>query len=838
MPSLQRRLTAWLLIPLMALWSGNAWLNYKVAIDASNDAHDRSLLGSVLAIEERIETRDGVPIVDLPYSALEMFESNIQSRVYYRVSLGDGTHVTGYEDLPLTGGGGGPDRPSFVDARYQGEPVRIATLVKPLYEENINAPLIIQVAETAYERRAFAREVFMYTAARELAMIGVAVFLVWLVVRRNLRPLEGVRDAVHRRAPSDLSPIDTVNLPVEIRPLVDAINEQTGNVGRALLAQRQFVSDAAHQFQTPLALLRAQADVAMREPEVVRSGLPTFARHISQLSHLVDQLLLLSRSEGAARVEMRQLDLMDLARRAAFDMLPVSLGSGVDLGFDGDTAVKIVGNEFLLTEMIENLVDNALRYTPTGGSVTVRVAANAGKAVLCVEDTGCGIPEGERQRVFDRFYQIAGRDASGSGLGLAIVREIASRHGATAEIADGAGGAGTSVRITFDAVNVPLSDLPRRAVASGRSLSVVLPLLLALVGGSEAARANEPSVLKPASSAAVIKAARREGQLVIYGTADLGAAGPLLRDFRALYPQVHVEYVLMSSGEAYKRFRREQELGAPSADVVWSLAMDLQMKLINDGFAQPYASLEARSLPEWAVWRDEAFATTQEPAVLVYNRRELSPEEVPKSHRELMRLLVGQPERFRGRVATYYPDNVGVGFLLATQDSETWPGYWDLVCRLGGANVQKHSGTSAMLERITSGESLIGYNMSGSYVTARARTDPAIGYVLLSDYTLVLSRIAFIAKSARHTNAARLWIDYLASSRGQQIMAQRSNLYAIRRDVDGESTVASLERILGQRIKRVAMGLGLLTYLDDAKRSAFIRRWNSPAARCPAGNLP
>lgn len=838
MPSLQRRLTAWLLIPLMALWCANAWLNYQVAIDASNDAHDRSLLSSVLAIEEGIEVRDGAPVVDLPYSALEMFESNIQSRVYYRVRMGDGTHITGYEDLPQTVGGTGPDQASFVDARYRGDPVRIATLIKPLYEESISEPLVIQVAETSYERRAFARDVFIHTAARELAMIAIAVFLVWLVVRRNLQPLEGVRQQVHRRASTDLSPIDTTNLPVEIRPLVDAINEQTGNVGRALVAQRQFVSDAAHQFQTPLALLRAQADVAMREPDITKSGLVSFGRQISQLSHLVDQLLLLSRSEGAARVEMMLLDLTTLARRATFDMLPVALRQGVDLGFEGGAAAYIVGNEFLLTEMIENLVDNALRFTPTGGSVTVRVEVGVGKVVLCVDDSGCGIPEEERLRVFDRFYQIAGCNASGSGLGLAIVREIASKHGATATITDGVGGVGASVQIAFGPATVMPSHAPSPAAASKGKLFVALALLLVPAIDTVPVRANESPVRKPDTSATIVKAARKEGRLVIYGTADLGAAGPLLRDFRNLYPQLNVDYVLMSSGEAYLRFRREQEQGVPSADVVWSLAMDLQMKLINDGFAQTYVSPEAQSLPGWAVWRNEAFATTNEPAVLVYNRRELESGEVPRSHRELVGLLTRQAERFKGRVATYHPRKAGVGFLLATQDSETWPGYWELVCRLGGESGQTLSGTSAMLERITSGESLIGYNMSGSYVIARARTDPAIGYVLLSDYTLVLSRIAFIAEAARHPNAARLWVDYLLSPRGQQVMARKSSLYAIRKEVNADPEVASLQDAVGQRIKQVTMGLGLLTYLDDAKRTAFVHRWNSPSESCAAGDSP
>jgi two-component system sensor histidine kinase TctE len=839
MRSLRGQLTVWLLGPLLALWLGNAWFSYRAAIESANRANDRSLLGSVLAIAERITVQDGAPTVDLPYSALEMFESNIQSRVYYRVRLGTGTHVTGYEDLPAPTVMPTPGVTQFFDANYRGDAVRVATLVKRLYDESIREPVVIQVAETTELRRQQASDTFVAAAIRELSVILLAVLLVWLAVRRGLRPLEEIRRQVRGPARSDLSPIDTSRIPLEVRPLVESLNEQARDVQRSLVAQRQFVSDAAHQFKTPLALLRTQADFANRQvdPLAARPALLAFGSHIAQLSHLVDQLLLLSRTEGAAKPEMKSVVLAEVARRATFDMLPVAMRRGIDLGFEGDSSAVILGNEFLLHEMLKNLIDNALRFTPTGGRVTVRVTTSddaAGKLRLVVEDNGCGIPAHERTRVCDRFYQIPGRDASGSGLGLAIVREIASAHQAHITIGDGPDGRGTAIALEF--VSTLYSAQALTAVTPTRSAKAALTVAAAFVLSWLAlpAVAASATARDPNSATQVVKAGRREARLLIYSTAELATASPLLRDFSTLHPQIDVDYVVMSSGEAYRRFRSEQETGAPSADIVWSLAMDLQMKLVNDGYAQSYESPEASALPAWAQWLNEAFGTTYEPAALVFNRRNISMEEIPQSHREFARLLQEQPEKFRGKIAAYDVGKVGVGFLLATQDSKTLADYWKFACRFRSLNPQLLAGTGAMLERVASGEALIGYNLSGSSAIARARVDAAIGYVLLRDYTLVMSRIAFIAKRAAHPNAARLWIDYLLSKRGQQLMAEQSHLYAIRGDVTGNSSARSLELALGAHAKPVMIGPGLLTYLDNSKRAEFIRRWNDGDANCAA----
>ena len=335
----------------------------------------------------------------------------------------------------------------------------------------------------------------------------------------------------------------------------------------------------------------------------------------------------------------------------------------------------------------------------------------------------------------------------------------------------------------------------------------------------------------PAGYAETIASASREGKLVIYSATDLAVAAPLLKEFRAMYPRIHVDYQEMKSNEVYKRFVSEIAEGSPSADVLWSPAMDMQMKLVNDGYAQAYRSPEVARLPRWAVWRNEAFGTTFEPVVFVYNKRLLAPAEVPQTHAALAQLLRDQARRFKGKVATYDIEKVGVGFLLATQDSMTSSGFWDLAQAMFDAGVLLHPTTGAMMERIASGESLIGYNLLGSYAIVRAKTDPSIGYVMPKDYTLVMSRIVFMSKRALHPHAARLWIDFLLSRPGQEIIANESQLFSLRDDVQGMATAAGIAKVLGNSIKPIVVGPGLLTYQDQAKQVEFIRKWRKAGAK-------
>ncbi|MFJ2988159.1 ABC transporter substrate-binding protein [Collimonas sp. NPDC087041] len=335
----------------------------------------------------------------------------------------------------------------------------------------------------------------------------------------------------------------------------------------------------------------------------------------------------------------------------------------------------------------------------------------------------------------------------------------------------------------------------------------------------------------PADYAKIVDAAKKEGKLVIYSATDSKAAEPLIKDFSALYPGVKIEFNDMNSTEVYNRFISEAAAGGATADVLWSSSMDLQVKLVSEGYGAVYKSPEAAAIPAWSNFKDTAYGTTFEPVAIVYNKRLVSADEVPATHADLTKLLTTKADKFRNKVTTYDIEKSGVGFSFITEDAQLNPQFWDLAKALGDVGVRVQSSTGTMLERISSGENLIGYNVIGSYAQARAAKDPSIGVAFTKDYNLVLSRVVFINKSAKNMNAAKLWIDYLLSKRGQTIIANESQLYALRSDVSGNSTLATLTTQLGTALKPIPVTPALLQYLDQTKRLAFLKQWKAAAGK-------
>ena len=347
-----------------------------------------------------------------------------------------------------------------------------------------------------------------------------------------------------------------------------------------------------------------------------------------------------------------------------------------------------------------------------------------------------------------------------------------------------------------------------------------------LLGGVASAQVPEGY---PTTYREVIAAAQKEGKLVVYATTDSASAAPLLKDFKVLYPFLQVEYNDLNSSELYNRFISEAAAGAGTGDLLWSSAMDLQMKLVADRYAQPYESPEVGKLPAWSVADRQAYGTTLEPLVFVYNKRLLPADAVPASHADLARLLREKPGVFKGKVTSYDAEKSGVGFLLTTQDFTNWPQFWDLAAAFGKSGAKYYTSAGAMIEKVTSGEHLIGYNIFGSYALLRQKKDSNLGVVYPKDYTLALSRIAFIPKAARHPNAARLFLDYLLSKRGQTLMANESLLHAIRADVEGVATAATLTKELGEKLKPIPVSTALLTFLEPGKRLEVLAKWKQAA---------
>ena len=336
----------------------------------------------------------------------------------------------------------------------------------------------------------------------------------------------------------------------------------------------------------------------------------------------------------------------------------------------------------------------------------------------------------------------------------------------------------------------------------------------------------------PASYQSIVDAAKKEGKVIVYTPTDANAGRPLVREFESLYPGVKVEYNDMNTTELYNRFIAETASGNAGADVLWSSAMDQQVKLVADGYAATYESPEARSLPEWAVYQSQAYGTTFEPVGIVYNKRLLQPNEVPRTHADLLKLVKSDPARFQGKVTTFDIEKSGSGFLFLTQDQRLEPTLtWDLLKAVAATGVRLQSSSGTMMERISSGENILGYNMFLSYAHARAKKDAGIGYTMLKDYSLVFSRVAFISKNAKNPNAARLFLDYLLSKRGQSTLSTASELYSIRADVDGETTLVGLTKENGASLKPIPINAQLLTYFDQGKRIDFLKQWQQAIKR-------
>ncbi|MGE8319031.1 MAG: ABC transporter substrate-binding protein [Comamonas sp.] len=331
----------------------------------------------------------------------------------------------------------------------------------------------------------------------------------------------------------------------------------------------------------------------------------------------------------------------------------------------------------------------------------------------------------------------------------------------------------------------------------------------------------------PAAYATTVRAAEDEGQLSIHSTTDERVAAPLVADFRRLYPRISVSYEDLGSTELYHRFIAENELGREAADVLWSSAMDQMVALAAAGHALAYDSPEKAHLPAWALWQNQLWATTYEPVVFAHHKPSLPDSQAPRSHAALAQWLA----QSQGGVTSYDIQKSGVGYFLATQDAAASADtFWATAQALGQLDkgrTQLLLTTDAMVRRIADGRAPFGMNLLGAYTVAQARRQPSLGVIFPEDYTLVTSRVLLLNRRAAHPNAARLWLDYLLSQRGQSVMATASRLYALREDAQGDTTGAALRRLLGERARPVALGPELAAPLANAAYRDFIARWRA-----------
>lgn len=314
--------------------------------------------------------------------------------------------------------------------------------------------------------------------------------------------------------------------------------------------------------------------------------------------------------------------------------------------------------------------------------------------------------------------------------------------------------------------------------------------------------------------------------LIIYSTTDVAAFQPVIDDFRAAHPNIEIRYFELEAAELDERFRKEASLGVPSADLIISSAMDLQVRLVNDGYAAPHRSSNAAMLPGWARWRDEALGLTFEPVVMVFNRRMMGNRPVPRSRPELLAALRDDPAFWRDRIGTYDMTTSSVGYLVASQDARQSSDFGALTEAFRDAGVVTAGTTSGILARIERGQLVLGYNVLGSYARAHAERSPDLVIVYPSDYTLAVARTAVIPKSAPNAASSHLFLDYLLSMRGQRVLTNRSRLSAVRPEIEGPYSRLGITETTVGPLRPIALGPGLLVYLDKQKRERLLTLWS------------
>lgn len=441
----------WMLTPLLLLWPVGLALTWLVAQGIANKPFDRALIYNAHALAQLVTVQRGRPQFNLPQSASEILRADDSDSVYYQVLGPRGEWLSGERDLPPPPEEETP-QPGDVrlrDAELRGVDIRVAYIWVRVPVEG-NPLALVQVAETREKRSVLATEIIKGVMVPQFVLLPLAVLLVWLALARGIKPLNQLEERIRARRPDDLSPLDHKTVPLEVAPLVDSVNDLLTRLNDSLATQKRFLADAAHQLKTPLAGLRMQADLAQREgtsTDELKQSLKQIGRSSIRATHTVNQLLALARAEASgAQMTQQRCDLARLTMDVVRDSVPRAMDKRIDLGYDGAEpgapGVWLDGNPTLLKELVRNLVDNAINYTPSSddrpGVVTVRVLADTfGRVLLLqVEDTGPGVPESERELIFQPFYRALGSDADGSGLGLPIVQEIARQHEAEISVED------------------------------------------------------------------------------------------------------------------------------------------------------------------------------------------------------------------------------------------------------------------------------------------------------------------------------------------------------------------------------------------------------------------
>ncbi len=800
LPSVRRRILLGATLILGLLLGALAIIAHRYSERAADEAFDRVLSAAALSIADALQLEEGFVTVDVPQAAFDMLAASRLTRVFYRVIAPNGAFLTGYPDLAANEPDPRDATVRLKDIRYRGETVRLVSVGRFIASGDTADWAVVQVAETREARDALRGELFR-TILLPSALAGLIAFgLVFIGLNRAFAPFARLRDEVATRGSADLTPIESP-YPREVAALVSVLNAFMGRLSTSFATTRTLVADAAHQLRTPIAALQAQAELALREtdPDARQRRIGRIHANARVIAQLQSQLLASATVSHRLDAQPREAVALAGVVAAVVDGLDDDQLARIDLPATVED-VAVLAEPLALREMLRNIVDNAFAYAPSG-PIRVCFSADDGWVTLCVVDAGPGIAAQERAEVLERFRRGAqASETPGSGLGLSIARDVAEAHGGRLELDDTPGG-GLTVRIVLP---VFAGEAPP-ASALGRVAVVALATAVAL--GAVAVRPASADVRHfPAPEAREVLRIASDGEHRVM--ADLIVA------FQARHPTIAVTYHALPSGLVYQSVVTAAVSGE-GPDLAVGGAVDMQVRLVNDGYAQRFVSPRLPSLPEWARWRDELIGLTYEPLVLAYDPKAFAETERPRTRLRLAQMLESNRSLYRGKVVTYDIGRSGVGYINAALEAGASPVAWRLMRSFGEVEAQIAETGVEMVEALARGEASIAFSLAASAEVRARAAELGIPLVETEDYRIVTIRTALIPRAARAPGAARLFLDFALSPEGQAVFGAAALV--------GQESPPS--RRTGAPVTTVPLGVAMLSYSDQRKRGRFLDTW-------------
>ncbi len=765
--------------------------------NAANKSYDLLLAGAALSILEKVSYADQEITIDLPHSALDILSLAPQDRVFYSLTTEDGELLTGDPALANLATQENSATPHFSDDVFLKSRVRMVHQSRNIITPSERKWVTITIAQTTIARDNHAFSLFLagLTGVAIISLIGMG--FVWMAIGKALQPLAKIEDNLSKREPTDLTKL-RLQPPREVVGLINAINGFMARLDQARQQSEAFMADVAHQTRTSLSALQGNLTLAAdaKDQTQMRRRLNRAADQAARATRLTNQLLshamVIHRAENQA---MTPFDLKKLVRDLITDMLRDTSLRRINLTLDDESVDNeqaiVFGDQISINEALKNLVENAIRHGPETNEITLRLTrVNENHISVEVEDEGPGIPEHQREEVLERFKSL-NMHANGSGLGLAIVKEVADAHNADLQLREGKNG-GLLARMVFEAQRIA---------------AILMLALLGLTSTPLTDKAHaDPSVLE------------------IWGATDKSAFQPVIDAYMAANPGVTVQYTEILTAELYRRILANDP---ETPDIVMSSAMDLQIDLVNKGYAQALPEQALPNLKSWAAWRSELFGYTFEPAAVIYHEPTFAGQKLPATHADMANFIRDNEDQLRGQIGYYDIRTSGAGYLLATQEARLSQQFFRIAESLGRAGVRVFCCTGSMIDATASGELKMSLNVIGSYALNATKDKPDMGVHFFDDFNPVMSRTVFVAKAADNREWARSFVAFLLSDAGQAVISEKSGLLPIS-ETYLRTNEASGENVLSidsGRFVPIRLSIGLLTYLDQMKRQKFLESW-------------